>query len=159
MLMVDDSVRYMERSRTYYEAHGYEKPYRWVHYDEVPFSVLAKPLEECTVTIVTTAMPDASFSGDAEVLHEGDMNHAPESFYTDERFWDKEATHTDDINTFFPIDQLSRLVGEGKIGELSEHYYCVPTEYSQRRTIEHDAPAILQHCLDDGVDVALLVPL
>lgn len=157
--MADDSVRYMERSRKYYEAHGYEKPYRWAHYDSVPFSRLTKPLEQCTVTIVTTAMPDASFSGDAETLHLGDMNHPPESFYTDERFWDKEATHTDDVSTFYPMEQLSRLAGEGKIGKLSEHYYCVPTEYSQRRTLEHDAPAILQSCLDDGVDVALLVPL
>ena len=157
--MVDDSVRYMERSRKYYGAHGYKNPYRWANYDSVPFFRLTKPLEECTVTIVTTAMPDASFSGDADVLHKGDMSPPPESFYTDERFWDKEATHTDDINAFFPIGQLSRLVGEGKIGKLSEHYYCVPTEYSQRRTLEHDAPAIRQYCLDDGVDVALLVPL
>lgn len=157
--MANDSVRYMERSRKYYEAHGYEKPYRWAQYDSVPFSRLTKSLEECTVTIVTTAMPDASFSGDADMLHIGDMNHSPESFYTDERFWDKEETHTDDVSTFFPIEQLSRLVDEGRIGKLSEHYYCVPTEYSQRRTVEHDAPAILQSCLDDGVDVALLVPL
>jgi len=157
--MADDSVRYMERSRKYYEAYGYEKPYQWAHFDSVPFSRLTKPLEECTVTIVTTAMPDASFSGNADTLHIGDMNHPPESFYTDERFWDKEATHTNDVSTFFPIGQLSRLMGEGKIGKLSAHYYCVPTEYSQRRTIEHDAPVIQKSCLDDGVDVALLVPL
>lgn len=157
--MENNSVRYMERSRIYYEAHGYEKPYRWAHYDSVPFSGLTKPIEECTVTIVTTAMPDASFSGDADVLHMGDMNHPPESFYTDERFWDKEATHTDDVDSFFPLRELTRLVGEGKVGQRAAHYYCVPTEYSQRRTLENDSPAILQSCLDEGVDVALLVPL
>ena len=157
--MTDDSIRYMERSRKYYEAYGYEKPYRWAHFDSVPFAGLKKPLEKCTVTIVTTAMPDASFSGDADVLHIGDMNHPPESFYTDERFWDKEATHTDDINTFFPVEQLKKLIDKGKIGKLSKHYYCVPTEYSQRRTLEHDAPVILQSCRDEGVDAALLVPL
>jgi len=157
--MANDSVRYMERSRKYYEAHGYEKPYRWAHHDSVPFARLPKPLAECTVTIVTTAMPDASFSGEADRLHIGDMNRPPVSLYTDERFWDKEATHTDDINTFFPLEQLSRLADEGRIGSLAKHYYCVPTEYSQRRTREHDAPAILQSCVDDGVDAALLVPL
>jgi len=149
----------MERSRKYYEAYGYEKPYRWAHFDSVPFTRLTKPLEKYTVTIITTAMPDASFSGDADVLHIGDMNHPPESFYTDERFWDKEATHTDDINTFFPVEQLKKLIDKGKIGKLSKHYYCVPTEYSQRRTLEHDAPVILQSCRDEGVDLALLVPL
>ena len=157
--MENDSVRYMERSRDYYKAHGYESPYRWAHYDSVPFTGLTKPLNECTVTIVTTAMPDASFSGDADVLYRGDMRHPPKSFYTDERFWDKEATHTDDVDSFFPIRELNRLAGEGTIGHLAAHYYCVPTEYSQRRTIAHDAPAILQSCLDDGVDVAFLVPL
>ncbi len=157
--MEDNSVRYMERSRIYYEAHGYAQPYRWAHYDSVPFAKLAKSLKECTVTIVTTAMPDASFSGDADVLHVGDMNHPPKSLYTGERFWDRDATHTDDVPTFFPMEQLARLVAKGEIGKLAQHYYCVPTEYSQRQTVEHDAPAILQSCLDDGVDVALLVPL
>ncbi len=157
--MPDDIVRYMERSRLYYEAHGYEKSYRWAHYDSAPFAKLKRPLEECTVTIVTTAMPDASFSGDADVLYIGDMSRPPKSFYTEERYWDKDATHTDDVNSFFPIAQLSRLAEEGGIGRLSEHYYCVPTEYSQRQTIEHDAPAILQSCRDGGVDAALLVPL
>ena len=157
--MAGETVRYMERSRKYYEAHGYEKPYRWAHYDDVPFARLSKPLEQCTVTLVTTAMPDASFSGDEGKLFIGDMNQQPESFYTAERFWDKEATHTDDVSTFFPRKQLCRLAAKGRIGRLSAHYYCVPTEYSQRRTIEHDALAVLQSCLDDGVDAALLVPL
>jgi hypothetical protein len=157
--MVEASVEYMERSRNYYAAHGYENAYRWSHYDTVPFSKLTKPIAECTVTIVTTAMPDASFSGDADAFHMGDMKHPPESLYTAERFWDKDATHTNDVSTFFPLEQLTRLAEEGKIGKLSEHYYCVPTEYSQRLTIEHDAPKVLQSCRDDGVDVALLVPL
>jgi hypothetical protein len=149
----------MERSRKYYEAHGYEKAYRWAHYDDVPFAGLSKPLADCTITLVTTAMPDASFSGDGNKLFIGDMTQQPESFYTADRFWDKEATHTDDVGTFFPRKQLSRIAAKGGIGRLSAHYYCVPTAYSQRRTIEHYAPAVLQSCLDDGVDAALLVPL
>jgi len=35
----------------------------------------------------------------------------------------------------------------------------VPTDYSQRRTLEQDAPEILRRCREDEVDVALLVPL
>ena len=157
--MTGDSVRYMERSRKYYEAHGYEKPYRWATFDDVPFAKLTKPLETCTVTLVTTAMPDASFSGDKDRLFIGDMAEQPSSFYTAERFWDKEATHTDDVGTFFPRRQLAQLVEKGSVGNLSAHYYCVPTEYSQRRTNEQAAPAILKSCLIDGVDAALLVPL
>jgi len=149
----------MERSRKYYEAHGYINSYRWAHYETVPFTPLTKPLKDCTVTAVTTAMPDPSFAGEKDAFHAGDMSVRPDSFYTEERFWDKDATHTDDVNTFFPIGQLRHLEREGKISSLSPHYYCVPTEYSQRRTIEHDAPAVLKSCLEDGVDAALLVPL
>jgi len=35
----------------------------------------------------------------------------------------------------------------------------VPTDYSQRRTIEQDAPEVLARCREDAADVALLVPL
>jgi hypothetical protein len=29
-------VSYMDRSREYYAAQGYDKPYAWPHYDDVP---------------------------------------------------------------------------------------------------------------------------
>jgi hypothetical protein len=35
----------------------------------------------------------------------------------------------------------------------------VPTEYSQRRTREQDAPEILRRSREDGADAALLVPM
>jgi hypothetical protein len=35
----------------------------------------------------------------------------------------------------------------------------VPTEYSQRRTLEIDAPDLLTRLREDETDVALLVPL
>ena len=54
-------VGYMQRTREYYAAHGYDKPYVWAHFDDVPFTPLAKPLAESKVTIVTTSMPDASY--------------------------------------------------------------------------------------------------
>jgi len=157
--MRDDVVRYMDRSRKYYEAHGYINAYRWAHYETVPIATLSKPLKDCVITLVTTAMPDSSFSGEKDRFHIGDMSVTPDSFYTKERFWDKDATHTDDVSSFFPIEQLRRLSEEGRIGGLSSRYYCVPTEYSQRCTIEHDAPAVLQSCIEDKVDAALLIPL
>jgi len=38
-------------------------------------------------------------------------------------------------------------------------FHCVPTDYSQRRTREQDAPALLERLREDAADVALLVPL
>ena len=48
-------VSYIDRSREYYAAQGYPKPYAWPHYDDVPFTPLQKPLSECRVGLVTTA--------------------------------------------------------------------------------------------------------
>ena len=38
-------------------------------------------------------------------------------------------------------------------------FYTVPTDYSKRNTEEVDAPEILRLFREDGVDIALLVPL
>ena len=40
----DVPIPYMQRTRDYYLALGFDSPYRWAHYDEVPFTPLAKPL-------------------------------------------------------------------------------------------------------------------
>ena len=48
-------VSYIDKTREYYVAQGYTKPYQWVYNKEVPFKMLSKPLLECTVGVVTTA--------------------------------------------------------------------------------------------------------
>ena len=48
-------VSYIDKSREYYAASGYERPYRWARYDDVPFSPLTKPLSQCRLGVVTTA--------------------------------------------------------------------------------------------------------
>jgi hypothetical protein len=45
------------------------------------------------------------------------------------------------------------------MGSLSPRFYGVPTDYSQRLTLEQDAPRIEAWMREDGVDAALLVPL
>ena len=59
----DSPVPYMQRTREYYRAIGYD-PYRWAHYREVPFSPLRKPLAESRVTLITTAAPFDPAKGD-----------------------------------------------------------------------------------------------
>jgi hypothetical protein len=120
---------------------------------------LLKPLDDSTVTLITTTMPDESFTQEHRHLHLGDMSIIPEGMYTGELAWDKKATNTDDLGSYFPLQLLMEAVREQRIGRLATHYYCVPTEYSQRRTIENDAPAIVSSCQEEAVDVALLVPL
>ena len=157
--MQKNTVSYMEKSRLYYQAHGYEKPYQWAHFEDVPFTSLNKPLSECTATIVTTAMPNDNFAREFRSLQLGETKNNPESFFTQELSWDKDATHTDDVDSFFPIQRMKELVEAQRLGKLADHYYCAPTAYSQRQTNELDAPAILESCLAEEVDIVVLVPL
>jgi D-proline reductase (dithiol) PrdB len=60
----DVPIPYMQRIREYYLALGYPTPYRWAHYSEIPFQPLTKPLEECRVTLITTAAPYQRDKGD-----------------------------------------------------------------------------------------------
>lgn len=60
----DAPIPYMARTRDYYQAIGYETPYRWAHYVDAPFQPLRKPLSLSRVTIVTTAAPYDPAKGD-----------------------------------------------------------------------------------------------
>jgi len=157
--MTSAVVHYMDRTRAFYSAQGYEKPYKWATFDSVPFTPLKKPLSKATVTLITTAMPMVEHSGGPKQVCSESMLNPPVKLFTDDLAWDKEATHTDDLDSFLPVHHLQALADEDRIGQLSSKFHCVPTEYSQRRTIEVDAPEILQRCRTDHVDMALLVPL
>lgn len=152
-------VPYMKRTRDFYRAQGYTNDYQWAHYDDVPFNRLEKPLSECRVAVVTTAMPDSEDGRAQRQVHSCPSRPIPESMYTDALSWHKTMTHTDDVSSFLPLLQLQRCEQEGLIGELSDRFHSIPTEYSQRNTLENDAPEILARCKQDAVDVAILVPL
>ena len=158
-------VSYIDRTREFYLAQGYEKPYGWAHFEEVPFARLPKPLAECRLTVVTTASPDHDrppVDGElrgSKAVWSGPTASPPERLYTDDLAWDKQATHTLDVESFLPIARLQAFASQGRIRELTQRFHGVPTDYSQRRTAEEDAPEILRRCREDGVDAALLVAL
>jgi len=158
-------VSYIDRTRDYYAAQGYDEPYRWARNSEVPFTRLAKPLPQSRLTLVTTASAFLAQKGKEGVLRgnkevwSGDTAVTPERLYTDDLAWDKEATHTDDVDSFLPLTHVRAAAGAGRIGSVARRFQGVPTDYSQRRTLERDAPGILARCREDEVDVALLVPL
>jgi D-proline reductase (dithiol) PrdB len=156
-------VSYIDKSREYYAAQGYDKPYRWAAFDAVPFAGLTKPLAECNVAVVTTSFldhHDSAYGAPAtdKVVYHHPVVAVPDRMFTDDLSWDKAATNTDDTSTFLPIVQLDALVAAGKIGALNHRFFGVPTEYSQRRTGQ-DAETIREWCAEDAVDVVLLVPL
>ena len=154
---------YIDRTRHYYAAQGYEQPYQWARNDEVPFAKLSKPLSGSRLTLITTSGPWSV--QDKEVLRgkrevwSGSTSEPPEKLFTDHLSWDKENTHTEDVGSFLPITRIREYVEQGRLGSIAPRYHGVPTDYSQQATREKDAPQILERCLEDGVDIALLVPL
>ena len=156
---MSEPVGYMERSRAYYAAQGFEKPYQWARFDEVPFTPLQKPLSQSTVTVITTAALHDRQPLEPRAVASFETAEAPCRLYAGDLSWDKQATHLDDINTFMPIAVLRTLAGAGRIGALARRFHCAPTDYSHRRTCELDAPDLLARAREDGADIALLVPL
>lgn len=156
-------LSYVIKSRDFYEARGFSRPYRWAQHDGSPFASLTKPLAESRVGVVTTTSL-ARGQGD-QLLADAPKNAAyahtcaptPE-MYTQHLSWHKRATNTDDAQTFLPLDALNNAAERGSIGDLSPRFYGVPTNYSQRETRE-DAERIGQWCSEDEVDVVVLIPL
>jgi D-proline reductase (dithiol) PrdB len=151
-------IEYMARTKRYYGAQDFA-PYAWAHHEDIPWHTLTKPLAECRVAIVTTAVPAGEIPKPTRTALSWDLADAPKHFRTDELSWDKKTTHTDDRGSYFPLATLTALAAAGVIGGLAPRFHFVPTEYSQRNTRENDAPAIVSACQADEVDIAILIPL
>ena len=123
-------------------------------HETTPFQPLTKPMAETVVGVVTTAFPHGSAQPHKAVAVPS--RPAPTSLFTADLSWHKEATHTDDIDTFLPLAALQRA--GGRIGTISDRFYCVPTEYSHRVT-KKDAAKVEAWCREDGVDLVVLIPL
>ncbi|MGE0731861.1 MAG: hypothetical protein AB7O92_27985 [Acidimicrobiia bacterium] len=164
--MIDPAYRsfvsYIDKSREFYGAHGYERPYQWAyHADTPPFAPLPGLLATLRLGVVTTTFPPLPSGQERppKQAYAAPVDPPPTAMFTEDLSWDKDATHTDDPESFLPLARLGEQVAAGRLGSLSPRFYGVPTEYSQRRTLTVDAPAILDLLREDGVDVALLVPL
>lgn len=162
MTLDDAPIGYMERTRHYYRALGYKSDYVWATFPDVPFARLQKPLAQSRIALVTTASPLDLGNRDANGIRHvwsGAVSPAPEKLFTDNVAWDKESTHTNDRASYLPIEAVSALAAEGVIGGVAARFHGVPTEYSQRKTIDTDAPDVLARIREDGADAALLCAL
>ena len=165
----DSAIPYMQRTRSYYLALGYDNPYVWAHYNDVPFTPLNKPLKASTVALITTAVPYDASKGDQGP---GAPYNAHAKFYEpyamasaadpDLRIAhvgiDRKHANLAEMACWFPLNAARHAVAEQRIRKLADRFYGLPTNRSQRHTLENDAPRILEMCHADGVDVAILVP-
>jgi hypothetical protein len=165
----DVPIAYMARTRAYYQAIGYQTPYRWAHYSNAPFQPLQKPLGRARVAIVTTAAPfdpargdqgpGAKYNGGAKFysVYDGDTAK-PHDLRISHIAYDRVHTSAEDSGTWFPLPQLKRLAASRRIGEVAPRFFGAPTNRSHRVTLKTDAPEILARCRADGIDAAVLVP-
>ena len=165
----DQPVPYIQRTRTYYTALGYETPYRWASFTDVPFTALDKPLAQSCVAMITTASPFDPAKGNQDP---GAPYNGTAKFYTvyalpadrdlDLRIshvaYDRQHTTAADPRSYNPLAALRAAVASGRVGRLAPHVFGAPTNRSHRVTMQQDAPDILRRCQDDGADVAILVP-
>jgi hypothetical protein len=164
----DAPIAYMRRIRDYYLALGYDTPYRWAHYAEVPFQPLVKPLAECRVALITTAAPYQPGKGDQSpgapynaaakfyTVYSGDSGNDPDLRISHLAI-DRAHTTAEDTNTWFPLEQLRRCAAAGRIGEVAPRFHGAPTNRSHRTTLEQDCPELLARCRADAADAAVLV--
>lgn len=166
--MSNEPIRYMQRTRDWYLALGYGNPYRWAHFDEVPFTRLRKPPANCNVTLVTTAapyLPDKGpqgagapynaaakffevYSADTSKEHDLRITHVAIDFKHSSR---------EDPGTWFPLAAMHEAARVGTF-RVAPRFHGMPTNRSQRHTMEVDCPELLRRCREDGVDAAILVP-
>lgn len=165
---MSSNVRYIDKTREYYLAEGYNNPYNWAHFDEVPFTPLKKPLSDCCITIVSTsdvAVKSTENQSDENEhtlignVYEIGSGLAASDLFTRQEHYDRHATNLDDVDTFFPITQLHESVAEGRVGRIAPSLYGVFTAYSQKKTRDTDAPDVLKRCRENNVDVAVLTPV
>ncbi len=152
-------VEYMLKSKNYYFAQGFENAYQWAKAETLALHPIDKPLSECRISFVTTAVPDGDIPKMKRVASHHLLSDMPQDFRTDELSWDKQATHTRDRSSYIPHEALLTLLEDGFIGSISNRFHFIPTEYSQKNTTNEDAPAIVRACVEDEVDVVILVPL
>jgi hypothetical protein len=166
---LDQPIRYIERTRNYYLGLGYDNPYVWAHYIKVPFTRLQKPLSQSVLGLITTAVQFDPSKGDQGP---GAPYNAAAKFYEpyktpinqkqDLRIAhlgiDRKNANMEESACWFPLAAARRVVEMGRLQMVSPNFYGVPTNRSQRHTLETDALIILKMLRADNVDVAILIP-
>jgi len=154
-------VSYIDRTREYYGALGYGTPYRWAYDGGVPpFCPLPGPLDRLRLGLVITSYPpmgpgEPRQATGSYVLGIDPAKPGPNGELPPAEADAGEAGRRDITPA---ATALAAQVATGRVGSLSPRFYGAPTEYSQRRTNEQDAPFVLDQARLDEVDAMVLLP-
>ena len=129
---------------------------------------LKKPLEECSIALVTTAglsLPDqppfdvAIKMGDTSFREiPGDIS--PQLLEMNQRSWAFDHTGIlQDRNLALPLDRLHEMYARGEIGAVAPHHFSfMGSIVGPRKLIIDSAPEVARRLSADAVDVVLLTP-
>lgn len=164
-----DPISYIERTRAYYLALGYDNPYQWAAFDKPAFAPLKKPISKSRIGLVVTAAPfhpdagdqgpGAPYNGGAKFFDVWALPVDPmPALYISHIAIDRDHTTAEDEGSYFPLNMLKKHQEEGLIGSIAANVFGFPTNRSQRTNLEKDAPALLRLLKEAGCDAAVFVP-
>ncbi len=145
------------------------KSYHWRRIKSVPWTVPTKPLSECKLALVSSAglvTPDQEPFD--ESLRGGDPSYRVISSDVDlESLIDTHRSESydhsairQDPNLALPLDRARELVTAGRIGSLNHrHLSFMGSITAPGRLLRDHLPEAVALLVEDGVDVALLVPV
>ena len=138
-------------------------PYRWVFNEDVPWTPLTKPLQECKVVLMSSGgvyhrdqepfhfKNDASFREIPKDTAVSDMRVAHFGYQIDDA--------VKDPNCVFPLERMRELEEDGLFGRLAERAFSfMGGIYSARRVRERLAPRLLELVQELEGDLVYLVP-
>ena len=150
------------------EVRGFLSVYQWHRIDPVPWADARVALARARVGLVVTACMtnpgEQPFDADQP---DNDPSIRVVASMTDpaslvNTFPGQAFDHAGlaaDANLLIPLDRLREMVAAGEIGELAPRAVSLCGHLPKpRRLIESTAPEIARMFVEDGVDVALLVP-
>ena len=163
-----EPIRYIDRTRAYYQALGYGKPYAWAGFDDAPFTP-APDLRRARVAVITTAAPyvpgagdqgpGAAYNGKAKFfkVYAAPSDPVPQLGISHVAI-DRDHTTAEDIGSYLPVAALARAEHAGRIAQAAPLVFGLPTNRSQRQTIDMDCPDLVNRLRGAGVDAAIFVP-
>jgi D-proline reductase (dithiol) PrdB len=145
------------------------KAYPWRRIDPVPWAALQKPLEDSRLVLVSSAgfiqsgqkpFDESIRGGDCsfrEIRSDTDISALIDTHRSN--LFDH-AGLRQDPNLAFPLDRLRELVKSGRIGSLNQgHLSFMGSITAPRRLVKKTAPLEVHKLVEDGADIALLVPV
>lgn len=153
-------VDYIPRTRELYADYP---PYRWVVNEDVPWTPLTKPLEECKVALLSSG---GVYPSDQEPFHFKDdasfrevSRDTPTSELRVAHFGYRVDDAKSDPNCVFPLERMRELEEEGLFGRLAEKAFSfMGGIYSARRVRDQLAPKLLDKVRELDADLVYLVP-